>query len=492
MRKAAVAGVAAIAVIGAAAAAVPVVQGYAASRIKTEIERNGVSTVDQVEVSLLERRIALTDLKSASGAGLSIKRWEVWGLGWPLAELLRGRVPLAGWRWGDPLQADRIEVRDLRTGGRDGGGGWSIESLSVEGLGLERFDGGEDSSPDPVVLVARALTALSFRRLDQRGTVFSLAGGGDTVGVASIALEGYQNGRVAGLTLAGIEATAGNGRAPLFRVADVAVSGLDASRLLTVYSSADWQPGAPMGRVRLDRAAASGFSGETMARYGISLGSVTMETAREGDTISRSRTRIDGFVLAPPLRGLESLKLRLALQAMGLREIKLGFDCAGTEDRDKGEITIDRCALSGPNLADINFTARLAGADEAFWQAVDDGEPAALYESKAALESARLVLADGGLLERALKALAATTGQALPATRANIARDIRRFQPADVLITQELTMLLDTVARFVEQGGTLTLEARPEPPLAVERIDYLMSPGADLVNALGLKATLAR
>ena len=73
-----------------------------------------------------------------------------------------------------------------------------------------------------------------------------------------------------------------------------------------------------------------------------------------------------------------------------------------------------------------------------------------------------------------------------------LGREIRRFQPAGVLITQELSMLLDTVARFVEQGGTLTLEARPEPPLAVERIDYLMSPGADLVNALGLKATLAR
>jgi len=102
------------------------------------------------------------------------------------------------------------------------------------------------------------------------------------------------------------------------------------------------------------------------------------------------------------------------------------------------------------------------------------------------------VLADGSLLERALKALAATTGQPVPTARANLARDIRRFQPAGVLITQGLTQLLDAVARFVEQGGTLTLDARPEPPLAIDRFDYLTSPGADLVNALGLTATVSR
>ena len=138
-------------------------------------------------------------------------------------------------------------------------------------------------------------------------------------------------------------------------------------------------------------------------------------------------------------------------------------------------------------VGDINIDA-----DEAFWRAVDDGDSAALYDSKAALASARLVLADKSLLERALKALAMTTGQPVSATRGNMARDIRRFQPAGVLIPQDLSLLLDGVARFVEQGGTLTIDARPEPPLAIDRIDYLMSPGADLVNALGLSATLSR
>jgi hypothetical protein len=83
-------------------------------------------------------------------------------------------------------------------------------------------------------------------------------------------------------------------------------------------------------------------------------------------------------------------------------------------------------------------------------------------------------------------------GQPVSTTRTNLAHDIRRFQPADVLITPGLTQLLDTVARFVEQGGTLTFDAKPAPPLAIDRIDYLMSPGADLVDALGLSATLSR
>ena len=51
-----------------------------------------------------------------------------------------------------------------------------------------------------------------------------------------------------------------------------------------------------------------------------------------------------------------------------------------------------------------------------------------------------------------------------------------------MLITQDMTQLLDTVARFVEQGGTLTFDAKPEPPLGIDRIDYLTSPGADLVE----------
>ena len=75
----------------------------------------------------------------------------------------------------------------------------------------------------------------------------------------------------------------------------------------------------------------------------------------------------------------------------------------------------------------------------------------------------------------------------------------RRWRPKSaatsrpgVLITQDMSKLLDSVARFVEQGGTLTLEAAPQPALGLEKLDYLLKPGADLVNALGLTATVSR
>ena len=492
MKTGVIAGIAAIALAGVGVAAVPLAETFASSLIKAEIERSGTTTVGRVEVGLLARRVALADIKSSHAAGMSVGSWEASGLGWPLAELLQGRTPLGGLRWGSPLQADRVELQRLRLGDHGTGGTWSIESLVLEALDLSRFDASEDGPYRDQVVLARAMSALSVRRVEQNGTVFAISGSGDTFGASKIAVERYEGGRMASVTALGIEATAGGGRAPLFRVADIDVRGLDVRRSLAALSSTDWHPDAPLGRVGVERASASGFAGDTLTRYGVSLGSVTVETVHDGDQVSRTRASIDGFVLAPPLRNMEALKLRLALQAMGLRELKLGFDCAGTENRGRAEITIDRCTLAGPDLANINFTARITGADDALWRAVDEGDMAALYDSKAVLASARLVVADGGLLERAFKALAVTTGQPVSVARANFVRDIRRFQPADVLITQELTQLLDAVARFVEKGGTLTVDARPEPPLAVDRIDYLTSPGADLVNALGLTATLSR
>ena len=68
---------------------------------------------------------------------------------------------------------------------------------------------------------------------------------------------------------------------------------------------------------------------------------------------------------------------------------------------------------------------------------------------------------------------------------------MRRYQPPGILITDDLTKLLDTVARFIESGGTLTLEAKPETPLGIDKLAYLRRPGPDLVNMLGLSATLS-
>src|SRR5258707_10700817 len=172
-------------------------------------------------------------------------------------------------------------------------------------------------------------------------------------------------------------------------------------------ASDNWHQDAPIGRVHVDNASLSGFGGEMLTRYGISLDSVSLETVHETDKTSRSSTRIQGFVLAPSLRGLQGLQMRLALQTMGLKEVKLDLDCAGAEDRVKGELMVGPCALIGPGLAEIDFTARIVDADEAFWRAVDEGGLPALNQSKAGLGSARLVLADKSLLERGLKALSA-------------------------------------------------------------------------------------
>ncbi len=339
-------------------------------------------------------------------------------------------------------------------------------------------------------LVARALGALSIRRLEERNVIFSLPGA-DTFGAASAIVDRYERGRIASMTLSSVEGTAKDEPTPLYKIADIKLAGLDMTRMIAAMSSDKWQPGAPTGRAHVDSFNASGFGGEMLARYGISLAGVSLETVHEGDKISRSRTRIEGFVLAPPLRGLQGLQMRLALTSMGLKDVKLDMDCAGTDDRAKGELTLDRCALVGAGLGEIDLTGRIVGADQPFWRAIDDGDFGALDDSHAGLAAAQLVLVDKSLLERSLKALSTVTGKPASETRSNLAGEIRRYQPADVLISEDMTKLLDTVARFVERGGTLTIDARPEPPIDIEGLKPLGKPGADLVRLLGLSATLA-
>ena len=229
---------------------------------------------------------------------------------------------------------------------------------------------------------------------------------------------------------------------PVVRVADFKLTNLDMQRAFKAMSAPAWRPGMPIGRVDLDAASISGFGGEALARYGISLGSIGFETKREGQDVKRSSARVQGFVLAPPLRGIETLQLRIGLQAMGLKELRLELDCAGTEDRAKGEISVDRCALDGPELGEVNLSMKVVGADAAFWEAVDEGNTLALQRTKAGLGGARLVVVDRGLVERSLRAAATTSGQPLAAVRAGVAQEVRRFQPPGVLITEDMTKLL--------------------------------------------------
>src|SRR5258708_36322190 len=186
------------------------------------------------------------------------------------------------------------------------------------------------------------------------------------------------------------------------------------------------------------------------------------------------------------------MEMRMGGTSMGLKEVKLDLDCTSSEDRAKGELALERCGLVGPGLGEIGLTGKIVHADPAFWRAVDDGDLLALSESQAGLGSARLVLVDKSLLERGLKALSAVTGQPVAVTRSNLARDISRYQPTGVLISENMTKLLDTVGRFVEQGGTLTIDAKPEPPVDLEQLQTLWKPGADLVRVLGLSASLSR
>jgi hypothetical protein len=493
VRKSVIALVAVVVLAGAAAAAVPVIERHAAASIKSEIEYAGTDKVDEVSVSLLARRVTLMNLKSKSAAEeLSIGRWEASGLAWPIGELLAGRTPLAGFRWGDPLSADRVELENVAMADNATGGRWSMDALLLEGLELARYDAAYDGMFRFAVLTARAMGALTVRRLEQRNTRITLPGTAETVGLGSVVLERYERGRIAVLVMAGMDAAAAEGQAAQLSIAETKATRIDLGRTIAAMSSDKWFPGAPSGRLHVETASATGFGGELFKRYGISLAGVSFQTTQVRDKVSRTRTLVEGFVLAPPLRGLEGLSLRMALQSMGIKDVKADFDCHGTEDQGKGELTIDRCALVSPGLAEIELAARIVNADAVFWNALDESDLLALQDSTAALGSARLVLADKSLLERSLRAFGTMTGQPVATLRANWAREVRRYQPSGVLISQSMTQLLDTVARFVEQGGTLVVEAKPDPPVGFDRMEYLLNPSADLVSVLGLKATLQK
>ncbi|MCW5733591.1 MAG: hypothetical protein KIS73_05670 [Enhydrobacter sp.] len=490
MKKLLVAAILFIVLVGAVLAAVPFVEKRAAAQIKSEMERDGKTTVGAVEVGLLERRVLLTDLRSRQFGEIAVGRWQASGLAWPLDELIKGRTPLSGVRVGDPLQADRVELTDVRAVGDQAN--WSVGSLVIEGFDLGRYDPPPFGSPDALIhLGARVSGALSMKRVEQKDTVYTDVKG-DKVAIGTVSLAGVDKGIFGSIAAAGFEVTPGNGKVPFLQIADAKLTNLDLRRAFTTLGQVAWRSGMPIGRLDLDAMNVSGFGGAALTRYGISLGSVSSEVTREGPDVKRSSLRIAGFVLAPPLRGLETLQLRIALQAMGLKDLRLDLDCAGTEDRGKSEVSIDRCALTGAELGEIDLAARLVGADAAFWQAVDDGDTFALLRTKAGLSEAKLVVVDRGLVERSLRAVATTSGQPLAAVRASFAQEVRRFQPPGVLITEAMTKLLDTVARFIETGGTLTLEARPDTPIGIDRLDYFQRPGPDLVETLGLSATLSR
>jgi len=493
VKKFVIAGAVVVALVGAAAAALPLAETWLADRIHAEVERDGTVTVGTVEVGLLDRRITVHDVRPVSpGGGLSAERWQVTGISWPLDELMKGHTPLTGFRLGDPLRAERVEVDKLRIA-MPGGQSWSFGALILEGVDLDRFDARvAPGASQFAMLSARVVAALKLRHFEEHNVIYTLPGTSDTAGFQLLSGDDVDHGRFGAIKLGNFEATAKTAVEPAFSMSELRAEKLDLRQVVARMAQSSWRPGQPLGRLHVERSSATGFGGALLKRYGVSLDGIATETVHDGADVSRSTTKVTNFVLVPPLRGLEGVQMRIALQAMGLKELRLDLTCAGTEDRGKGELSIDRCLLVGTDLGEVGLTGSLIHADAAFWHVLDGGDAAELVNTKAALGGARLVVVDKGLVERSIRALSMASGQSSAVTRANVATEIRRFQPPNVMITEDMTRLLDTIAKFVEQGGTLTVEARPDPPLGVDKLRYLSRPGPDLVSALGLSATLSR
>ncbi|HTR86926.1 MAG TPA: hypothetical protein VMI56_20770 [Reyranella sp.] len=491
MKAGFVAAGAVIATIALGAAAVPLVERYVASEIKVNMERDGQLTVREVSVGLFSRRLTLSDLRSKRAGDFSAARWEASGLAWPLGELLEGRTPFGNLQLGDPLHADHLEVEDAKISDAVRGITWNIGALKIDGLDVARYDANVGDPYASVVVSARAVAATTARHLDMRN-IFAAGPTGDTFGFGAISAEGIDHGKIASVTATSLEVAPQKAGQPAFKIDEMRFKNLDLAKNLAILTAGTWRPGAPIGQLDLGEGIFQGFSGDVFTRYGLRLGKVSTETVHDNAQVSHSRTRIEGFAFAPPANQLELLKFRLTLLAMGLQELKLDFDCSGDIDRGKGELTVSRCALTGPELGVLSLDAKYIQADDAFWRAIQGGDFLQIYRSKVALASAKLALADKGLLTRGMRALGTMTGQSEAATRAKIAEQVRRFQPAGLLITDDLTKLLETVARFVEKGGTLSLDAKPEPPLGMDKLGILARPGPDLVSLLGLTATLSR
>lgn len=490
MKKSVIAAVVVVALAGLGVASVPLAESYVAGRIKSEIVRGGEASVDSVEVGLLDRRVTLINFKSHQAGNLTAQRVEASGLSGSFSDFMQGHTPLSDFRLGDPMHADRLELHDARLADEADDVSWSVASLVVQGLDLARYDAAVDGPSRLPILFARIAGALSLRHVEGDNFIYTVPGTGDTLGLGKVAIDGFDRGKIGAVGIGNVEATPKAADEAAFKVAEVKLKNTDLGRILTPLSSASWRPGMPLGRIDIAALSSTGFGGALLSRYGISLGSVSTESTHDSVDVSRSRVQIENLVLAPGT-DIEAVKFRLLLQAMGLNELRLDFDCAGTEQRSKGELMVDHCQLASPDLGNLTLAARFVNADEPFWRAVDGGGLLAIAHSSIALGGATLTLADKGIVERSMRALAGGTGQSPTVARAKLVQEIQSYQPADVLITEDLTKLLNTIAGFVEKGGTLTVDAKPDPPVGLAQVGYLRRAGPDLVSLFGLTATLS-
>jgi hypothetical protein len=480
--------------IVAGAAGLPLAEARIADAIKSRLEQRGAAKVSGVEVALVQRRVVLRDLVAQLGDNeIKAASVEARGLGWPVADLLAGRTPFTGWRWGDPLQAEHVEIAGLHLRNEVEQGEWQVGRLVFAGVDLPRYEPLAAPPPDSLAQLALALSHLSLRRFEEHGLVFqSIDPEGMGVRIASIVLERLRKGEIDSLAFAGTEIhdRAENPSAWL-SVAEIVARKVDLRTPLDKLKDPEWLPGMPTGRAALETVTFAGFGGDVLSNQGVTLGRISIESKREGQRAS-GRARVEDFVLRPQGLGGDAIQNLALLMSLGVREVKASLECSGGEDRAKGELEIDRCLLASPGLGEIDLSLKLVNGDEAFWRALDEGDPYMLADSQVGLSAAKLVMRDASLLERLVNLYGTAMGLPRPEARAALAREVRRFQPTDMLITEEMTKLADTIARFVERGGTLTIEARPDPPLTPDGARIFFGPGPDIVSVLGLSATLSK
>lgn len=218
-----------------------------------------------------------------------------------------------------------------------------------------------------------------------------------------------------------------------------------------------------------------------------------------------------GEELAPGF-GPEELAKGLAIAE------QYGFDCLCGDyalelawDEANGDITYNETsqfadAFSGRNTADVGFAtpAIIAGLVDA-----DDAEEQFEQAAKDAFEfrSLELTMTDTGGLTNLFEMLHAI-GEAFPEQEGmailayNDAAQLRSLAVNSVIgmkpmIRQQAPMAdpwMDAVASFLEEGGTLTLAAKPAQPINAELIESLDAEGFDpepeeLVEIFGLTVT---
>ena len=276
-----------------------------------------------VEVGLFDRRVTLVDLKSTSArraqrsaAGrrraspgrsasccAAARRSPAFALGRPAAGRAYRAEGRARW---STRRRQRLEHRLARH----------------RGLRSRRASMPQYRRPLPVPGAGRPRRwrRSSMRRLEERNVIFSLPGTGDTYGCrvgCRRSLRARPHRRADGEQPR--SHAEGRRRRRSFKIAEHRVDRPRSRRVIAALSSDKWQPGAHRRpRPCRRRQAPSASAARCWRATAISLGSVSLETVHEGDESSdRSRTRIEGFVLAPPLRGLEGLQMRLALQVDG-------------------------------------------------------------------------------------------------------------------------------------------------------------------------------